>query len=46
MVQNTSACRHKRILLLLRKKSVLLGVAVFVAMVANAFSQSDALWTG
>ena len=45
-VQNTSACRHKRIRLLLRQKSVLLGVAVFVAMVANAFSQSDALWTG
>src|SRR6266496_4093849 len=46
MVQNTSARCHKRVLLVLYKKSVLLGVAVLVAMAANAFCQSDALWTG
>src|SRR3954454_16020112 len=46
MIQNTSACCHNRILLVMRKKPVLLGVAVFVAMVANAFCQSDVLWRG
>src|SRR5438105_2668666 len=45
-VQNPSAYCHKPILLFVCKKSVLLGIAFLIVMVANAFSQSDALWTG